>query len=134
MKKLGILLLGLFFVTVAYAQDVPEKSTTIVITGSDSATVAAKLGDALKKKGYTMNKTKSTDTYNATPVQLKNNNRFTLTVQYKGKEIYLTGVVGFIGQPNQKVIYNPKKDTPFFIAWEEMTKLAKATGAAISYK
>lgn len=135
MKKLAFLILLTFVGTVGYAQEVPPKSNTIVITMPDSNDLFKNVMKVLSDKGYTV-KPKNTDNkfkLTTEPKTLKNT-RLTLIISIKGSEVFLKGKIFIAGQENLNLEYKGAKGTPIMTAWEEMDKVAKAFKMKMRYE
>jgi hypothetical protein len=135
MKNLLFLFLMVFVTTVGYTQEVPDKSNTIIITLSDSATAADKVKKAFTSRDHTVNAPGKDATIITTAAKtLKNGARVSFSAQLKGKDVILTGKIMIAGQSNMVIVYGGKKGTPFMNGWEEMDKIAKEIGGKIRYE
>ena len=131
-----LLIACLFFLTInLYAQQVPEKANTLLITFGDSSNLATKVIKAYEQNDYLVkNPKKSTVRIASDPKTLKANTRVALLGDIKGTVVSLTARLVYTGQDAVKVEFNGKKGTPVMMAWEEMEKVAKSLGGKISYE
>lgn len=135
MKKLLFLLLMTFFTTIGYAQEVPDKANTIIITLTDSVTAADKVKKAFTSRDYAIAAAgKDATIINTVAKTLKGGARVGYTAQLKGKDVILTGRILVAGQSSMLILYGGKKGTPFMDGWEEMDKIAKSIGGKIKYE
>ena len=135
MKQLNLFLLTMAFTTmIGFAQDIPEKANTIVITQPDSIGLKEKVIKALTGRGHTINSGKTATTITTVSNTMKNGTRVGFAVQIKGVDIILTGKLPIAGQAPQNIVYQGKKGTPIMNGWEEMEKIAKAIGGAVKYE
>lgn len=124
-----------FFTINLYAQQVPEKANTFVITFADSTNLATKVTKAFEQNEYPVkNPKKSTVRIASDPKTLKTNTRVALLGEIKGTVVSLTARLVYTGQDAVKVEFNEKKGTPVMMAWEEMEKVAKSLGGKVSYE
>lgn len=135
MKNLLLLAFITFMSTFGYAQEVPDKANTIIVTLPDSNNVHDKVLKVLTNKGYTVNargnKPKKITTEAKT---LKNKSRMSLATELKGNEVVLTGNIVVVGQGDMRIEHKGKKGTAIMDAWEEMEKVAKSMGGKVSYE
>ncbi len=134
MKKLLLSFIIAFTTLLGYAQGIPEKTSTIIITMPDSNTVNEKVLKVLTSKDYTINKGKNPLLITTAPKSLKGNVRVVLNAQLKGADIILTGKIVIAAQGGMAVEYKGTKGTPIMNAWEEMDKIAKAFGGKVAYR
>ncbi len=131
MKNLLLLFLFVFATTLSYAQDVPAKSNTIVITLADSNGVSDKVIKALKGRDYTVNTSKNPNSLSTAARTLKNDTRVLFLVLIKGNEIALSGKLPVAGQSNMPIEYKGSKGSPSMNGWDEMEKIAKMEKSSI---
>jgi hypothetical protein len=135
MKNLLLLFLLAFANVLAYAQGVPEKAKTIIITMPDSNMVSEKVIKVLTGRDYTIpNAGKTSSVITTAPKTLKNNTRVVYNAQIKGAEIALTGKMVVAGQSSMTIEYKGAKGSPIMSGWEEMDKIAKALGGKVKYE
>jgi hypothetical protein len=135
MKKLFFLFMIAFATTLGYAQEVPEKASSIVITLTDSITAADKVKKAFADREFEIAKAgKDASIITTVGRTLKNGARVGYTAQLKGKDVILTGRMLVAGQSGMAISYVGKKGTPIMNGWEEMDKIAKLVGGKITYK
>ena len=104
MKNL-LLLTFLFTFTsfVAKAQQVPEKSNTIVLTQADSIGLKEKVLKVLADRDYTISSGKTAPVISTAAKTLKNGARVYYNVQIKGAEIILSGKLPNAGQSSTTI-------------------------------
>ena len=135
MKKLILLfVISTFALTLGYAQQVPEKSTTIVSTQADSIGLKEKVLKVLADKGYTLLSTKNPQVISTAAKTLKGGARVQYNIQIKCADIFISGKIPVSGQAGAVISYQGKKGTPIMDGWEEMDKIAKALGGKIRYE
>lgn len=134
-KIQNVLLLFLFVMLVgnSYAQNIPEKANTIIVTVDGDA--ADKVNKVLTKQGFTVKQDKKNPSlYNTDPKTIKNNTRVALSAEVNGNEVVIKGRITATGQSSLPIEYKGAKGTAAMNAWEEMEKAAKALGTNVKYE
>ncbi|MFN6945741.1 MAG: hypothetical protein ACK4ND_12410 [Cytophagaceae bacterium] len=135
MKNLLFLFLLTLVANFGYAQNVPEKANTAVITFASAEEAEDKLQKAFKKMGYDVKPDKKNKALRVTDLKtIKNNTRVFFTTEVNGAEVILTGMISVAGQGNMPIEFKGKKGTAIMNAWEEMEKVVKALGGTAVFE
>lgn len=133
-QKIKLILFFLCLQTWAHAQGIQDMANTIIITLKDSTTAREKVLKTFAAKEYNVKSPgKVTKNLAADPKTLKSKTRIALNAEIKGVDVYLTGKIVFTGQEGITIQHKGEKGTHALYAWEEMDKVAKAIGGAVSY-
>lgn len=133
MKNLLLLFVITFISSMGYTQGIPEKANTITITLADSNAVKEKVLKVFSGKDYPIAKNSSSSISTGAKT-LKNNTRVLFNAQLQGAEVILTGSISIAGQGGMPIVNKGVKGSNSMIAWEEMTKIAKALGGSVKYE
>lgn len=134
MKNFLLFVFIIFAGQAAFAQTVPDKANTIVITLPDSNGVNEKVVKVFTSKDFTVKGSKTSPKISTGPKTLKGNTRVALVAEIKGADVMLSGNIVVAAQGGMRVEYKGNKGTPIMNAWEEMDKVAKAFGGKIKYE
>ena len=133
MRLLFIVLISLLG-TYTFAQEIPAKANTIVISLPDSSNMQKKIIKVFSDKGYAVRNAEKPAAAISTEAKTLKNSRVSLHADIKGKDIILTGNIVVVAQGNMRIENKGNKGTPILTAFEEMDKVAKAFGGKTSYE
>ena len=136
--KIIVLVAVLLFAAGAYAQEVPKKANTILITVADSGDTAWKnTAKILVEQGFVIkNSDGELGTLSTEPKSLKGRAIISLSVLAQGHIITLTGqmVVPGLSSLASPVDYRGMSGSPALLAWQKMQQVAEAyAGGKVQY-